>query len=80
MNVTISIDCTPAEAREFFGLPDVSEMQSELMTEMQRSMAGRIENMDSADLLAQWMPSTTKGFEPFQQLFRQMGMPKTEKE
>jgi len=31
MKVTIDIDCTPAEARAFFGLPDVQPLQTAVM-------------------------------------------------
>ena len=34
MKVNIEIDCTPLEARQFFGLPDVQPMQAALLAEM----------------------------------------------
>src|SRR3569833_2881219 len=34
MNVKIEIDCTPAEARAFLGLPDVEPLTDHLVSEM----------------------------------------------
>jgi hypothetical protein len=31
LNVEVEIDCTPLEARQFFGLPDVQPMQNAVM-------------------------------------------------
>ena len=35
MKITVDIDCTPEEARHFFGLPDVKPMQDALMQQIQ---------------------------------------------
>src|SRR5262245_24852222 len=35
MKVKIEIDCTPIEARDFLGLPDVKPMQEAMMDQMQ---------------------------------------------
>ena len=35
MKVTVTVDCTPIEAREFFGLPDVQPMQAAMMEQIQ---------------------------------------------
>ena len=34
MKVTINVDCTPEEARTFFGLPDVAPMQEVILNEV----------------------------------------------
>ena len=36
MKVTIEIDCTPVEARQFMGLPDVQPMQAAVMAEIEK--------------------------------------------
>ena len=38
MKVNVEIDCTPLEARQFFGLPDVSPMQVAVMEKLQQQM------------------------------------------
>jgi hypothetical protein len=55
----MNIDCTPEEARAFFGLPDVQPMQEHLMREMQERL--------SANLKA-WLPTAVKGFEQWQDM------------
>ena len=38
MKVTMEIDCTPAEARLFFGLPNVEPMQDAVMAQLEKRM------------------------------------------
>ncbi len=40
MKVNIEIDCTPLEARQFIGLPDVSPMQTAVMDKLQQELTG----------------------------------------
>ena len=37
MKITIDIDCTPEEARAFFGLPEWRRCRQEMMKEMQEN-------------------------------------------
>ena len=39
MKVTVEIDCTPAEARQFFGLPNVEPMQAAMMTKLEKGIS-----------------------------------------
>lgn len=43
MKVNVEIDCTPLEARQFIGLPDVQPMQTAVMDKMQQQMMANIE-------------------------------------
>ena len=61
MKINIDIDCTPAEARAFFGLPDIAPMQEEMIREMQKQMMDNINNMDGEALMKFWFP---KGYDP----------------
>jgi hypothetical protein len=38
MKFTINVDCTPEEARRFFGLPDVDQMNSAMQENMKMWM------------------------------------------
>lgn len=71
MKITVEIDCTPAEARDFLGLPDVKPMQEELMRDMRERMMSAAHAMDPAEVLKSWM-SGTAGFEKTQELFALM--------
>ncbi len=76
MKVNITIDCTPAEARAFFGLPDLAPMQEKMLAEMQQKMADNLKNMDAEALFKMWLPSLTatqSGMEQMQKLWQQFG-------
>ena len=69
MKLTINIDCTPTEARAFFGMPDVEPLNKMIVEEMTRRAK---ENMDTlADperFMDQWMTMSGKSMESFQNL------------
>jgi hypothetical protein len=55
MKVNIDIECTPQEARAFFGLPDVTPLNEALVEEMQKRMASNMEAMEPEALMRSWM-------------------------
>ena len=69
MKVTVDIDCTPEEARTFFGLPDVQPMQKAMMAKMQAQMESQMDQLDPAEIMKTWM---TPGIESFGQLQKAM--------
>lgn len=54
MKVNIEIDCTPAEARAFLGLPDVAPLNEALVTEMQRRMEANVAALQPEELMKTW--------------------------
>src|SRR5262245_12548473 len=54
MKITIDIDCTPVEARAFFGLPDLTPLQAEMMKQMQERMTAALAGMDAEKLMKTW--------------------------
>lgn len=71
MNVTINIDCTPEEARLFFGLPDVQPMQKAIMGHVQEQIMSNIQKMDPESIMKNWVPASMQGMEQLQQAFWQ---------
>lgn len=69
MKISIDIDCTPAEARAFMGLPDVKPMQDVLMREMQDRMMANMHAMDPETLFKTWLPAGIQGVEQLQKAF-----------
>ncbi|MGC4024380.1 MAG: DUF6489 family protein [Mesorhizobium sp.] len=62
MKVTINIDCTPEEARQFMGLPDVQPLQQAMMKQMEERMIAEIDRFSPENLLKTWfsgMPQNT---------------------
>ena len=43
MKCKIEIDCTPIEARQFFGLPDVQPLQARIMEEVEKKMLAEMD-------------------------------------
>ena len=66
MKITIEVDCTPAEARAFMGLPDVEPLQAEVMAEIQRRVMNALSMTDPQQLLKTWAPWSAQGMEAFQ--------------
>jgi hypothetical protein len=55
MKVNVEIDCTPLEARQFMGLPDVGPMQTAVMDQLQQQMTSNIDKMISPEsLIRSW--------------------------
>ncbi|MBM3581154.1 MAG: hypothetical protein FJX37_04220 [Alphaproteobacteria bacterium] len=69
MKVHIDIDCTPEEARTFFGLPDVTAAQEELVAEATKRMKANMAAMDMETLMKTWMPMGLQGIEKMQRSF-----------
>jgi hypothetical protein len=71
MKVNIEIDCTPQEARAFFGLPDLAPMQEAVMAQVQERMLKALAGMDPETLLKTWMPLGMQGMEQMQKFWQQ---------
>ena len=69
MKVNVEIDCTPLEARQFFGLPDVSPMQVAVMDKLQQQMLANIETVTPEALMKSWFTFDPKLAERFQDMF-----------
>jgi hypothetical protein len=69
MKVNIEIDCTPLEARQFFGLPDVGPMQVAVMDKLQQQMTSNIDKMNPEALMQSWFSFDPKLAERFQDMF-----------
>ncbi len=79
MKLRIDIDCTPEEARDFFGLPEVKPMQESIIAEVEKKMKENIGKMDAEAMMKTWMPATIEGFEKLQKsFFSQINMGKKE--
>lgn len=67
MRLTINVDCTPEEARAFFGMPDVSPMNELIVAEMTKRARENLDTLaDPERFMAQMMAMGGKGLEQFQ--------------
>ena len=68
MNVKIEIDCTPAEARSFLGLPDVSVLNDHMVAEIQKRMDANMAMLQPDELLKTWTTFGGQAQEQFRKL------------
>ena len=69
MKIKIDVDCTPEEARAFFGLPDVGPMQTAVMGEIEKRMMESLKVSDPETLFKTWLPASLQGWETMQKMF-----------
>jgi hypothetical protein len=71
MKITVNIDCTPAEARAFMGLPDFEPMQKRAMEELEKRMIDSVDLYSPEALLKMWLQPATLNTDWFQEILRQ---------
>lgn len=72
MKVTVEVDCTPEEARQFMGLPDVQPMQAAVMAEMEKRVLDEMDRFSPEALLKSWMSLIPQSPEQMQGAFMKM--------
>lgn len=69
MKISIDIDCSPQEARAFFGLPNVEPMQDALVQRMHERLEKHLDELDPEALMRLWLPGGLKGLGEMQERF-----------
>jgi hypothetical protein len=69
VKVNIEIDCTPLEARQFIGLPDLAPMQTAVMDKLQQQVLSNIDKVSPESLIQSWFTFDPKLAERFQDMF-----------
>lgn len=69
MKITVEMDCTPAEARAFFGLPDIAPMQEKMLEELQQKVSNAVNEIDAETVIKQWLPLGLDGVSQMQKMF-----------
>ncbi|HWW12635.1 MAG TPA: DUF6489 family protein [Brevundimonas sp.] len=68
MKINVEIDCTPAEARAFMGLPDVAPLNEHLVAEMKKRMDDNISAMQPDELMKTWTSFGLQAQDQFRRL------------
>ena len=68
MKVTVEVDCTPAEARAFLGLPDVAALNEHMVQEMKGRMDANLALAAPDELMKSWMAFGGQASEQFMKL------------
>ena len=55
MKFTVDIECTPEEARSFFGLPDLQPLQGRMLAEMERRMVAELDRFSPEAMMKTWL-------------------------
>ncbi len=68
MKAKLEVDCTPAEARAFLGLPDVSALNEHMVREMKSRMDANLALVAPEELMRNWMTFGGQASEQFMKL------------
>jgi Tfp pilus assembly PilM family ATPase len=74
MKITVDIECTPHEARTFFGLPNIEPLQDQLLAQLQQQLSSYLKGTDPEAMLKLWLPEGVKGLNQIQEHFWQQIM------
>ena len=69
MKFTVEADCTPAEARAFLGLPDISVLNDQVVNEMSSRLGANMSMLKPDEFMKNWM---TMGGQAQEQFMRMM--------
>jgi hypothetical protein len=65
MKLKIEVDCTPEEAREFLGLPDLRPMQSAVLGQIEKQLMDATTTISPEGILKMWIslvPATSEQY------------------
>ena len=69
MKINITVDTSPAELREFLGLPDVQSFQAEMLEQVREQMKAGVEGFDPVGLMRPFIAPNLQGMEAMQRAF-----------
>ncbi|TFW11829.1 hypothetical protein EGY25_07100 [Brevundimonas intermedia] len=68
MKVNVEVECTPAEARAFLGLPDVTPLNEAMVAEMLKRMETNVAAMQPEELMKTWTSFGLQAQDQFRRL------------
>ena len=68
MKFKFDIECTPEEARQFLGLPNLAPMQEAMLKEIEAKMQENIHNLDPESFVKNWLSATMQGWSAMQNM------------
>ena len=69
MKIDVSIEATPAELREFLGLPEVQSLQAEMIEKIREQMQAGAEGFDPASIMRPFIAPNLQSMEAMQRAF-----------
>ena len=68
MKLSVEVDCTPEEARRFLGLPDVSALNEQIVSEMRKQVEANMAMLAPDELVKNWLAYGAGAQEQFRKL------------
>jgi len=65
VKVSLQLDCTPEEAREFLGLPDVKPLQAKVLARVEQKLLDATSSLSPEGVLKMWftvLPQATEHY------------------
>lgn len=69
MKITVDIEATAQEMREFLGLPNVQPLQDEVMSTIRENMKKGVTGFDAMTMMKPLMPAQMQSMETLQKAF-----------
>jgi uncharacterized protein DUF6489 len=65
----VEVECTPEEARELLGLPDLKPMQAAVLAPLQQQMIDAAKSLSPEGILKMWLSLVPTGSEQYLKTF-----------
>src|SRR4051794_30466568 len=69
MKMTIDVECTPTEARQFLGLPDLQPMQASILAKLEKRTIAEMDKFSAENMMKLWFSAAPPTAELFQRMF-----------
>lgn len=69
MKINVTMETSPAELREFLGLPEVQSLQAEMIEKVREQMKAGAEGFDPAGMMRPFITPDLQGMEAMQRAF-----------
>lgn len=77
MKINVEIDCTPEEARQVMGLPDLTPLHDVYLEQMRETMQNGVSPELIERMVKSWSPMGEAGMSLWRQMFEQATSPKS---
>ena len=75
MKITVEIDCTPAEAREMLGLPEVRGIQEKWMKKVESKLMEDVEKFSPENIMKSWVSGASSNMDWLPGMLAAFGQP-----
>lgn len=69
MKINVTMETTPAELREFLGLPEVQQLQAEMIDKIREQMQAGVEGFDPLTMMRPFIAPNLQSMESMQRAF-----------